>query len=73
MTSWKLALARVAVILTPSWTAAWLTGEMVWTIPTLAAAASVAAAIKDTGAGGVVERTDADGDGGTGDGDSEDG
>ena len=37
------ACARVAIMLIPSYTAAALTGEMVWTILTLAAASALAA------------------------------
>ena len=42
----SLACARVAIMLIPSYTAAALTGEMVWTIPTLAAASALAASLK---------------------------
>ena len=39
----SLACARVAIMLIPSYTAAALTGEMVWTTPTLAGASALAA------------------------------
>ena len=42
----SLACARVAIMLIPSYTAAALTGEMVWTIPTLAGASALAASLK---------------------------
>lgn len=65
-----LACLRAVVILVPSYTAAWLSGEMVWTIPTLAAAASLAAAIRPMN--DSVRRVDDDGGDGDGDGDTED-
>ena len=42
----SLACARVAIMLIPSYTAAALAGEMVWTIPTLAGASALAASLK---------------------------
>ncbi len=42
----SLACTRVAIMLVPSYTVAALTGEMVWTIPTLAAASALAASLK---------------------------
>ena len=42
----SLACARVAIMLIPSYTAAALTGEMVWTTPTLAGASALAASLK---------------------------
>ena len=42
----SFACARVAIMLIPSYTAAALTGEMVWTILTLAAASALAAVLK---------------------------
>ena len=58
-----------ATLTIPSYTAAALTGEMVWTVPTLAAASVLAASLKPT------ERTQraVDDDGGDGDGDDDDG
>ena len=43
-----LACTRIAIIMIPSYTAAALTGEMVWTVPTLAAASVLAASLKPT-------------------------
>ena len=40
------AVAKAFVVLVPSYGAAWLTGEMVWTIPTLAAATMVATTLE---------------------------
>lgn len=62
-----LACARIAVMLVPSYTVAALTGEMVWTIPTLAAASALAASLKrsDEPTRAVDE---GDGDGGSEDG-----
>ena len=62
-----IACTRIAIILIPSYTAAALTGEMVWTVPTLAAASVLAASLKPT------ERTQraVDDDGGDGDGDDD--
>ena len=64
-----VACTRIAIILIPSYTAAALTGEMVWTVPTLAAASVLAASLKPT------ERTQraVDDDGGDGNGDTDDG
>ena len=42
----SLACARAAIMLIPSYTAAALTGEMVWTTPTLAGASALAASLK---------------------------
>ena len=41
----KLAALKAAIVLIPSYTAAWLTGQMVWVVPTLAAASFFAANI----------------------------
>ena len=62
---WSLAvpLLRALVILVPSYTVAYLTGEMVYTIPTLAASASIAAAIKKSAPRDTRQRVDEDGDG----------
>ncbi len=43
----KLAILRALVVLIPSYTAAYLTGQMVWTIPTMVAAGFFAAALGD--------------------------
>ena len=43
-----IACTRIAVMLIPSYTAAALTGEMVWTVPTLATASVLAASLKPT-------------------------
>ena len=56
-------LLRALVILIPSYTAAYLTGEMVYTVPTLAASASIAAAIKQSAPLDTQQRVDEDGDG----------
>ena len=44
----------------PSYLAAWLTGEMVWTIPTLAAASALAASLKRPEHPNRVDDTDGD-------------
>lgn len=44
----KLAALKAAIVLLPSYTAAWLTGQMVWVVPTLAAASFFAANIGAT-------------------------
>ncbi len=54
------ACARVAVMLVPSYFAAWLTCEMVWTIPTLAAASALAASLKRPDPSARVHETDVD-------------
>ena len=56
----SLACARIAVMLIPSYLAAWLTGEMVWTIPTLAAASALAASLKRPEHPNRVDDTDRD-------------
>ena len=56
-------LLRVLVILVPSYTVAYLTGEMVYTIPTLAASASIAASIKESAPRDTRQRVDEDGNG----------
>ena len=61
-------LLRALVILVPSYTVAYLTGEMVYTIPTLAASASIAAGIKESVPRDTRQRVDEDGNG-DGDGD----
>ena len=61
-------LLRALIILIPSYTVAYLTGEMVYTIPTLAASASIAAAIKESAPRDTRQRVDEDGNG---DGDHE--
>ena len=43
----RLAILRALVILVPSYTMAYLTGEMVWTIPTMVGAGILAAAFSD--------------------------
>ena len=59
-----VACTRIAVMLIPSYTAAWLTGEMVWTVPTLAAASVLAASLKSTEQTQRAVDDDGDGDGG---------
>jgi hypothetical protein len=58
-----IPLLRAMVILVPSYTAAYLTGEMVYTVPTLAASASLAAAIKQSAPADTQQRVDEDGGG----------
>ena len=43
--SFRLALAKAAIVLGPSYSAAWLTDKMVYVVPTLAAASFFAATI----------------------------
>lgn len=59
----RRVLLRIAILLLPSYAAAWLTGEMVWVVPTLAASAAVAASMGATSP----TRLDEDGDGEDGD------
>ncbi len=47
----RSTLLKLAIILVPSYTAAYLTGEMVWVVPTLVASGILAANL------GSVERT----------------
>ena len=61
-------LLRALVILVPSYTAAYLTGEMVYTVPTLAASATIAASIKQSAPDDTQQRVDED----AGDGDHDD-
>ena len=65
-------LLRALVILVPSYTAAYLTGEMVYTVPTLAASATIAASIKQSAPDDTQQRVDEDGGHGDGDGDNQD-
>ena len=59
----RLALLKAIIVLGPSYSAAYLTGEMVWVVPTLVAsgffAASIGASDRD-----ITTRVDEDGDGG---------
>lgn len=66
-----IACARIAIMLIPSYTAAALTGEMVWTVPTLAAASVLAASLKPTERTQRAVDDDAGGDGGDGDVDTD--
>ena len=45
ITHWKLAALKAAIVLGPSYTAAYLTDKMVWVVPTLAATSFFAAGI----------------------------
>ena len=45
----RLAALKAAVVLVPSYTAAYLTEKMVWVVPTLAAAGFFAATLGGTG------------------------
>ena len=65
--NWKIACLKAAVVLVPSYTAAYLTEQMVWVVPTLAAASFFAAHIglQD---GEITQRVDEDGDADTGEG-----
>ena len=65
------ALCKAAIVLVPSYTAAYLTGKMVWTVPTLVAASFFAATINmdekdeirvdEDGADGGIDIEDASG------------
>ena len=55
-----LACARVAVMLVPSYFAAWLTGENGPDHPTLAAASALAASLKRPAPSARVDETDVD-------------
>ena len=67
MARYGTMLFKIAIVLVPSYAAAYLTGEMVWVVPTLVASGLVAAGV---GSKGTVTRLDEDGD--HGDGDDED-
>ena len=56
-----IMLLRVAIVLVPSYVAAYLTGEMVWVVPTLAASGLVAAGVNSKT---PTTRVDEDGDNG---------
>jgi len=56
----KTAVLKAAVVLIPSYTAAWLTDKMVWVVPTLAAAGFFAANIGVSNAD-TTRRVDEDG------------
>ena len=63
-----LTCCRVVIMLAPSYTVAALTGEMVWTVPTLAASGVLAANLKPSDPR-TTRRVDSDDDG---DGDDDD-
>ena len=42
---YKTALLRLAIVLVPSYVAAYLTGEMVWVVPTLVGGGLLASAV----------------------------
>ena len=42
---YKTALLRMAIVLVPSYAAAYLTGEMVWVVPTLVGCGLLASAV----------------------------
>ncbi len=57
----RRALLKVVIVLAPSYSAAYLTGEMVWVVPTLVASGFLAASIGVSDR--VITRVDEDGDG----------
>ena len=59
-----IMLLRLAIVLVPSYVAAYLTGEMVWVVPTLVASGLVAAGVNSKT---PTTRVDEDGDGDDGD------
>ena len=59
-----IMLLRLAIVLVPSYAAAYLTGEMVWVVPTLVASGLVAAGVNSKT---PTTRVDEDGDGDDGD------
>ena len=61
LTNFKLAALKAAVVLVPSYTAAFLTDKMVWVEPTLAASGFFAANIK-IAEDVTTRRVDEDGD-----------
>ena len=46
----KLAMLKGAIVLVPSYAMAFMTGQMVWTIPTMTAAALIATTLSSTDA-----------------------
>ena len=57
----RRALLKAGIVLAPSYSAAYLTGEMVWVVPTLVASGFLAASIGVSDR--VITRVDEDGDG----------
>ena len=57
----RLAVLKAAIVLIPTYFVAWLTGEMVWVVPTLAATAFFAQGIGSKSED-VTQRVDEDGD-----------
>ncbi|MEO0866316.1 MAG: hypothetical protein AAFY39_17455 [Pseudomonadota bacterium] len=55
----KLAAARAAIVLVPSYSVAWMSDKMVYVVPTLAAASFFAATISSTSEQ-TIRRTDED-------------
>lgn len=65
---YRITLLKVAIVLLPSYAAAYFTGEMVWVVPTLVGSGLLAAGV---GSSGTTTRLDEDGDDGD-DGDESD-
>ncbi len=63
-------LLKAAIVLVPSYTAAYLTGEMVWVVPTLVASGFLAASV-GTSDGELPTRVDEDEGDGEGDDEAE--
>jgi len=67
--AWRLGAARLpllkaATVLVPSYGAAWLTGQMIYVVPTLAAAGILAASIGTSRPERISDDGDAESDGG---------
>ena len=53
----KVAAIQAAIVLLPSFAAAWLTGDIVWVVPTVVAATLVANAVGTRDPSRIVEET----------------
>ena len=66
---YKTALLRIAIVLVPSYAAAYLTGEMVWVVPTLVGCGLLASAVGSSER--TATRVDEDDEGDEDDGDED--
>ncbi|MDE2788834.1 MAG: hypothetical protein OXI81_00195 [Paracoccaceae bacterium] len=61
----RVIILKVAIVLVPSYVVAWISGEMVWVMPTVVASALAATAIKSTGTATRVDDADTSDDAST--------
>lgn len=61
----RIVALRVAIVLVPSYIVAWISGEMIWVMPTVVASALAATAIKSTDTATRVDDADTSDDAST--------